>query len=208
MANTAGQSNYANIAGMAATACTVKLLTTAKVVCAQACNLQGVVLFFFDRLQPRVPRPFAGAPVYELSLTHAERLCAVGCGLKGKLVRMLSLGVGRYFEPQRNTRACHQMMQSIVRRVSSKLMAAVRDKAAKKAEELCASGQFAAAEDPLQRAIHLGDFSSLALKAWLHIHGRKGVAKDHEKAFELAEQGARWGCHHCQGVLACCFFGN
>ena len=33
-------------------------------VCAQACNLQGVVLFFFDRLQPRVPRPFAGAPVY------------------------------------------------------------------------------------------------------------------------------------------------
>ena len=177
-------------------------------VCAQACNLQGVVLFFFDRLQPRVPRSFAGAPVYELSLTHAERLCAVGCGLKGKLVRMLSLGVGRYFEPQRNTRACHQMMQIIVRRVSSKLMAAVRDKAAKKAEELCASGQFAAAEDPLQRAIHLGDFSSLALKAWLHIHGRKGVAKDHEKAFELAEQGARWGCHHCQGVLACCFFGN
>ena len=177
-------------------------------VCAQVCNLQGVVLFSFDRLLPRVPRPFAGAPVYDMSLTHAERLRAVGCGLKGKLVRMLSLGVGRYFEPQRNTRACHQMMQSIVRRVSSKLMAAVRDKAAKEAEELCALGQCAAADDKLQRAIHLGDFSSLALKAWLHIHGRKGVAKDREKAFELAEQGARWGCHHCQGVLACCLLGE
>ncbi len=152
-------------------------------------------------------RPFAGAPVYDMSLTHAERLCAVGCGLKGKLVRMLSLGVGRYFEPRRNTRAGHQMMQSIVRRVSSKLMAAVRDKAAKEAHELCASGQCAAAVDKLQRAIHLGDFSSLALKAWLHIHGREGVAKDREKAFELAEQGARWGCHHCQGVLACCLLG-
>jgi hypothetical protein len=51
--------------------------------------------------------------------------------LKGQLVRLLSLGVGRHFEPQRNWRACHQMMQSIARRVASKLMAAVRAEAAK-----------------------------------------------------------------------------
>ena len=57
----------------------------------QLCNPQGVALFSFVRLPPRVPHPFAGAPVYDISLTHAERLRAVGCGLKGKLVRLLSL---------------------------------------------------------------------------------------------------------------------
>ena len=77
----------------------------------QLCNPQGVALFSFVRLPPRLPRPFAGAAVYDMSLTHAERLCAVGCGFKGRLVRLLSLGVGRHFEPQRNWRACHQMMQ-------------------------------------------------------------------------------------------------
>jgi TPR repeat protein len=117
----------------------------------------------------------------------------------------VSLGVGHHFEPQRNRSACHKMMQSTARRVASKLMAAVRDKAAKEAEELCASGQCAAAVVPLQRAIHLGDLSSLALKALLHIHGREGVAVDRKRAFGLVEEGARLGCHHCQGVLAYCY---
>jgi TPR repeat protein len=169
----------------------------------QLCSPQGVVLFSFVRLPPRLPRPFAGAPVYDMSLTHAERLCAVGCGLKGKLVRLLSMIVGHHFEPQRNWGACHKMMQSIVRRVAAGLAAAVRDKVAKEAEELCASGQCAAAVVPLQRAIYLGDSPSRALMAWLHIDGREGVAQDHDRAFELAEEGARLGCHHCQGVLSC-----
>jgi len=171
----------------------------------QLCNPQGVALFSFVRLPPRVSRPFAGAAVYDMSLTHAERLGAVGCGFKGRLVRLLSLGVGRHFEPQSNLRACHQMMQSNARRLASKPMAAVRDEAAKEAEELCASGQCAAAIVPLQRAIDFGDFTSLALKAWLLIDGREGVAKDEEKGFELAAEGARLGCHHCQGVLAYCY---
>ncbi len=98
------------------------------------------------------------------------------------------------------------MMQMIVRRVAAGLAAAVRDKVAKEAEELCASGQFAAAIVPLQRAIDFGDLPSSALKAWLHIAGRKGVfAKDVSRAFKLAEVGARLGCHHCQGVLAYCY---
>jgi len=171
----------------------------------QLCNPQGVALFSFVRLPPRVSRPLAGAPVYDMSLTHAERLCAVGCGLKGRLVRLLSLVVGNHFEPQRNRGACHKMMQSIVRRVASKLMVAERDKVAKEAEELCASGQCAAAVVPLQWAIDLGDLNSRALKAWLLIHGREGVAKDQKRAFELAKEGARLGCHHCQGVLAYCY---
>ena len=172
----------------------------------QLCNPQGVALFSFVHVPPRVPRPFAGVPVFGMSLTHAERLCAVVCGFKGKLVRLLSLGVGCHFEPPRNWRACHKMMQIIVRRVAAGLADAVRDKAAKEAEELCASGQFAAAEVPLQRAIHLRDSPSRALKAWLLIFGREGIVNDHKRAFELVEEGARMGCHHCQGVMACCYF--
>jgi hypothetical protein len=129
-------------------------------VWAQLCTPQGVALFSFVRLPPRVSRPLAGAPVYDMSLTHAERLRAVGCGFKGKLVRLLSLGVGRHVEPQSDWRACHQLMQSNARRVASKPMAAVRDEAAKEAEKLCASGQCAAAVVPLQLSIDLGDLNS------------------------------------------------
>jgi hypothetical protein len=70
---------------------------------------------------------------------------------------------------------------------------------------LLAAGQCAIAAAQLQRAIDLGDLPSRALKAWLHIHGREGVAKDHKTAFELAEEGVRLGCHHCQGVMANCY---
>ena len=76
----------------------------------QLCNPQGVALFSFVRLPPRLLRPFAGAAVYDMSLTHAERLCAVGCRFKGKLVRLMSMGVGGHFEPQRNWGACRKMM--------------------------------------------------------------------------------------------------
>ena len=115
----------------------IKLLAAAKsflhtLVWLQLCSPQGVALFPFVRLPPRVRRPFAGAAVYDMSLTHAERLCAVGCGLKGRLVRLLSLGVGRHFEPQRNRRACHQMMQSIARRVAAGLAATVHFKSKSK----------------------------------------------------------------------------
>jgi len=174
------------------------------------CNPKVVALFSFIRLPPHVPRPFAGAPVYSMSLTRAERLRAVGCGFKGRLVRMLSLGVGRHLEPQRNWGTCHKMMQSTVRWVASKLMAAalaaVRDEAANEAEELCVSGQCAAAVVPLQRAIDLGHLPSRALMAWLLSNGREGVAKDQQTAFKLAEEGARLGCHHCKGVMASCYF--
>jgi TPR repeat protein len=131
----------------------------------------------------------------------------VGCVFKGKLVRLLSLGVGRHFEPQRNRGASCKTMLSIVRRVAVGLAAAVRDKAAREAEELCASGQCAAAVVPLQRAIDLGHLPSRALMAWLLIDGREGVALDCESAFELAEEGARLGCRHCQGVMAYCYWG-
>jgi TPR repeat protein len=176
-------------------------------VWAQLCNPQGVALFSFVRLAPRAPRPFAGAAVLnDMKLTYGERLRVVGCGLKGKLVRLLSLGTGCHFEPQRNRSACHRMMHSTVRRVASKPMVAVRDEAVKEADELCASGQYAAAAVALKLAVDLGHFPSRALKAWLLVNGREGVAKDEEFGFELAEEGARLGCHHCQGVVALCYW--
>jgi TPR repeat protein len=177
-------------------------------VCAQMCTPQDGFMFSHVRLPSRVLRPFTDTPVYDMSLTHAERLCAMGCGFRGKLVQLLSMGASylRYFEPQENWGACHRMMRSNVRRVASKLLAAERDKAAKQADELCASGQCAAALTPLKRAIYFGDFASLALQAWLILWGREGILQDEVRGFELAEWGAQLGCHHCQGVVACCYF--
>ena len=38
------------------------------------------------------------------------------------------------------------------------------------------------------------------------LYGREGVAQDRNGAFELVEEGARLGCHHCQGVMAECYW--
>ena len=76
--------------------------------------------------------------------------------------------------------------------------------AAKEAEVLYASGQCAAALVPLQRAIDSGHLPSRALMAHMLLDGREGVAEDHTRAFELVEEGARLGCHDCQGVMALC----
>ena len=166
---------------------------------------QGVALFSSLFLLPRVYRPFAGVPVYRMSLTHAERQRTVGYGFKGRLIRLLSLCPDCVFDPQKNY---HKMMQSIARHVGSKMMAAVRKEAAQVAEELCASGHCADAVASLQLAVDWGHLPSRALMAWLLVDGREGVAKDHKTAFELAEQGARLGCHHCQGVLSFCYWGG
>jgi TPR repeat protein len=85
------------------------------------------------------------------------------------------------------------------------LAAAVGNKVGKEAEELCASGQCAAAAVALKLAVDLGHLPSRALMAHMMIDGREGVAKDEDAAFELVEEGARLGCHHCQGVMAECY---
>ena len=141
--------------------------------------------------------PFTGVPVYDMSLTHAKRLRAMGCGFKGRLIRLMS--------DRENYR---KMSHNITRRVGSKMMAAVRKEAAQAAKKLCASGHCADAEALLQLAVDLGHLPSRALKAWLLIDGREGVTKDHKNAYELAKQGARLGCHHCQGVLSFCYWGG
>ena len=98
----------------------------------QLCNKQGIALFPFVRLPPRVRRPFAGSRVYDMLLTHAERLRVVGCGVKGELVRLLSLGMGRHCEPQGNSSVSRKMMQGIARRVAAGLAATVQSKSESK----------------------------------------------------------------------------
>ena len=97
-------------------------------------------------------------------------------------------------------------MQGIVRRVAAQLMhslaAAAGSKAGKEAEELCVSGQCAAAMVALKLAVYCGHVSSRALMANMMMDGREGVAKDHCGAVALVEEGRRLGCHHCQGLLA------
>ena len=178
------------------------------VVLFDPCNLKGGIRLSFVRNLKRVPRPFPGVQVYDMSLTRMDQLRVVGCGLKGKLVRQLSQGLGCNSELNVNSRTCDLIMRSIVRRIASNQWATARDEAAKEAEELCALGQFDAALVPLQRAIDLGHLPSRALMAWLLIDGREGIVRDPKRAFQLAEEGARLGCHHCQGVMAYCYKGD
>ena len=98
----------------------------------QLCNPQGAPMFSFVQVSPPVSRPFAGSRVYGMLLTHAERLRVVGCGFKGELVRLLSLGMGRHCEPQGNSSVSRKMMQGIARRVAAGLAATVQSKSESK----------------------------------------------------------------------------
>jgi TPR repeat protein len=136
-------------------------------------------------------------------LTYENLRCN---GLVEKLIQQLLQGMGCGLPVSNKKRII--MMRFIMTRVYSKWMASVRDEAAKDAAELCASGRCAAALVPLQKTIDLGHLPSRALFAQMLLDGREGVAKDCKGAFELVEEGARFGCHHCQGVMAWCYWGG
>jgi TPR repeat protein len=154
---------------------------------------------WFDMCKPLRMHP-SGYIRYNTLLTHA-----MSSGFMSKLGQILSQSVGAHDEPQQNWDACDTMKKYIMRRVAATLAATVWNKVVQVTEELCASGQFAEALGPLKIAIDLGHLPSRALKAWLMLQGREGVAKDWNGAFKLAMEGARLGCHHCQGVMAWCY---
>ena len=89
----------------------------------------------------------------------------------------------------------------ILRRTTAKTPAALYNHAM----SLVAIGQCAAAMVHLNLAITRGHLPSRALLAHMVSGGRKGVPKDHRRAFELVNMGYQMGCHHCQGVLAMCY---
>ena len=69
------------------------------------------------------------------------------------------------------------------------------------ADELGASGQCAAAVVALQLAVDVGHMPSRAELADMLSHGREGVPTDEQRGLQLAEEGVRLGCQHCQGVM-------
>ncbi len=154
----------------------------------------GAYVYF---LLPPIMCHFARMPIK--APRHDERLHVVGCGLKHKLVKLLSQGMGYKTEP--NLR----MMRCMTHHLAVGLVAAVRNEAAKEANTLCVSVEFVNALVPMRRAIYLGDLPLRAFKAWILFNGRKGVPVDWYGGFNLVEEGTRLGCHHCQGLLAMCY---
>ena len=102
-------------------------------------------------------------------------------------------------------RSSKKFIRVIAQWIASKHLRLVRDKIAKEAEKQCVSGQCAASLPLLQKAIYLGHLPSRALVAHMLMNGREGVACDCNAMFELVDEGARLGCHHCQGVMAWCY---
>jgi TPR repeat protein len=100
-----------------------------------------------------------------------------------------------------NARSMRHLHILILRRIIANMPAALYQYAL----ALVSTGQCAAAIVHLNRANTSGHLPSRALKAHIMIDDREGVAKDYKKAFELVEEGARFGCHHCQGVLSDCY---
>jgi len=172
----------------------------------RVCNAQGAALVRIQ-LAPAAQRLRLRtlAPVYEMAMGHRQRLRGMGCGGRGKLALLFSQGGGAG-EPV--PRDCSAMMDRIVRRVAAAQVAAIIEELHWKAQTLRAAGECAAAAALLQQAVGLGHLPSRADLADMLLYDREGIAKDWERAFALAEEGARLGCHHCQGMLANCYWGG
>lgn len=182
----------------------------ASLVSLQLLGGQGAAPSPFVHAPPPARNTFSGVQEHgaSLALAHAERLRAVSCGLQARMVRLLLLGTASAFEQRAKSKISRKLMYVTLRRVFAGLFAAAGLKVAKEAEALCALGRSASAVAPLDVAICCGHLPSHALKAWMLIHGREGLTQDWEQAFKLAGEGARMGCHHCQGVLALCYWGG
>jgi TPR repeat protein len=165
------------------------------------CNAQGAALVRIQ-LAPAAQRLRLRTlvPVYQMAMGHMQRSSALGCGGRGKLALLMSQGGEGAVAGDYRT-----LMDCIVRRVAAGCVAATPEGWHAKAEALCAVGECAAAASHLQQAISRGHLPSRAGLAHMLITGSEGVARDQDKAFELAEEGARLGCHHCKGVTARCY---
>jgi len=172
----------------------------------RVCNAQGAALVRIQ-LAPAAWRLRLRSlvPVYEMAMGHRQRLRGLGCGGRGKLALLMSQGGGGGGAVPRD---CSLLMDCIVRRVAAAQVAATPEGLHAQAQALRATGECAAAAALLQQAVGHGHLPSRADLADMLIFGRKGVDEDRSRAFELAEEGARLGCHHCQGVMARCYVGG
>ncbi len=133
-----------------------------------------------------------------MPMRSAQRLRVVGCGLRGKLLWLMSMSLGMDRKVQQQKRVMH----AIAMRVVAGQAAAVAADIAQEADELGGSGQCAAAVVAPQVAVDLGHTPSRAEHADMLYHCREGVPSDASRGRVLAQEGVRLGCHHCQGVMA------
>jgi len=127
----------------------------------------------------------------------------VGNCITAKIAMLVSWGEGG---PSRS--AHHRLIDCIVQRLAAGRVAKSVDGLHARAVQLWSVGQCSAAAVLLQRAVDLGHLPSRADLADMFMLGREGVAKDRMRALTLAEEGARLGCQHCQGIMArCLYFG-
>ena len=103
-----------------------------------------------------------------------------------------------------STRYRSYLMKYILRRIIANMPAALYQYAL----ALVSTGQCAVAMKHLNRSIIRGHLPSRALMAHLLLGESEGVVMNNKKVFQLAEEGTRLGCHHCQGVLAYCYLGH
>ena len=141
------------------------------------------------------------APV--VAAGHRQRLKAMGSACNGRLALLMSQAAGVSGVP--SIVDVDVMSDLIVRRVAAGRVAATVAALQTKALALRAQGQCVVAAKCLKQAIALGHLPSRADLADMLIDGREGIAQDCARAFELVEEGAGWGCHHCQGVLSRCY---
>jgi hypothetical protein len=125
---------------------------------------------------------------------NRRQLLSSYCGMKLFLIKLLTKGCP-------NTRRMIHLQILVLQRIIANMPASLH----KNALALVSTGQCATVMVHLKQAIIRGHLPLRALKAWLMIDGREGVAKDCNGAFELVEEGERLGCHHCQGVMAWCY---
>jgi hypothetical protein len=100
-------------------------------------------------------------------------------GMKIYIIQLLTQGCP-------STRDKSYLMKYILQRLIANIPAALYQYAL----ALVSTGQCAAAMVHLNRSIIRGHLPSCALKAWMLINGREGVAKDRNRAYELVEEGA------------------
>jgi uncharacterized protein len=164
------------------------------------CDMQGHALVRVRLVMPSHRMRFHTlAPVLHPSFAtaHLDRVNMLGSGITAMIAIMMSTCAA---EPVPNAR--HQLADTIVKRLAAGRSAKTVEGLHARAVQLRRTGQCAAAAALLKQAIDLGHLPSRADLADLLFLGRQGVACDKKRVKELAEDGARLGCHHCQGFLA------
>jgi TPR repeat protein len=164
------------------------------------CDMQGHAMVRVRLVMPSHRMRFHTlAPVLHPSFAtaHFDRVNMLGSGITAMIAMMMSTCAA---EPVPNAR--HQLADTIVKRLAAGRSAKTAEGLHARAVQMRRTGQCAAAAALLKQAIDLGHLPSRADLADMLYLGREGVACDKKRAKELAEDGARLGCHHCQGALA------